>query len=100
MWPSTPLELAYFAENNRYLDDFNAIGFGVTGASQRYYYELGKANTGKLPKGCTDGEFDEISESTFTNTAVAIGNIDGDQTCDIWTINEQKSLVNKVNDVS
>ena len=72
----------------------------MTWASQRYYYKLGKANTGKLPKGCTDGELDEISESTFTNTAVAIGNIDGDQTCDIWTINEQKSLVNKVNDVS
>ncbi|MDX1411394.1 MAG: prepilin-type N-terminal cleavage/methylation domain-containing protein, partial [Nitrospirales bacterium] len=24
-------EVAYFAENNGYVDDFNAIGFGITG---------------------------------------------------------------------
>ena len=33
-------EMAYFAENNTYVDDFNAIGFAVTGSSQLYYYEL------------------------------------------------------------
>ena len=32
-------EIAYFAEYNGYIDDFNAIGFAVTGSSQRYYYE-------------------------------------------------------------
>lgn len=26
-------EIAYFAEHNGYIDDFNAIGFGVTGSS-------------------------------------------------------------------
>ena len=33
-------EMAYFAEKNAYVDDFNAIGFAVTGSSQLYYYEL------------------------------------------------------------
>ncbi|RMH06731.1 MAG: prepilin-type N-terminal cleavage/methylation domain-containing protein [Nitrospirae bacterium] len=91
-------EIAYFAENNTYIDDFNAIGFAVTGSSQRYYYELGKAKSGKLPPGCTASTLDQVSPTGFT--AVAIGNIDGDPTCDVWTINEQKTLVNVINDVS
>lgn len=91
-------EIAYFAENNGYLDDFNAIGFAVSGASQRYYYELGNANSGTLPAGCTASTLDTVSATGFV--AVAIGNIDGDATCDVWTINEQKVLTNVVNDVS
>lgn len=91
-------EIAYFAENNSYIDDFNAIGFGVTGSSQRYYYELGNSSLGSLPPGCTASTLDTVSDSGFT--AVAIGNIDGDQTCDVWTIDEGKTLVNVINDVS
>ena len=91
-------EIAYFAENNKYVDDFNAIGFGVTGASQRYYYELGNSSLGTLPPGCTASTLDSVSGSGFT--AVAIGNIDGDPTCDVWTIDEGKTLVNVTNDVS
>ena len=56
-------EVAYFAENNGYIDDFNAIGFGITGATQRYYYELGKANSGTLPPGCTASALDKVSDS-------------------------------------
>lgn len=91
-------EMAYFAENNSYIDDFNAIGFGVTGSSQRYYYELGNSSLGTLPPGCTASTLDAVSSSGFT--AVAIGNIDGDPTCDVWTIDEGKTLVNVTNDVS
>jgi len=91
-------EIAYFAEHNKYIDDFNAIGFGVTGSSQRYYYELGNSSVGTLPPGCTASTLDTVSASGFT--AVAIGNIDGDATCDVWTIDEGKTLVNVTNDVS
>lgn len=91
-------EIAYFAEHNGYIDDFNAIGFGVSGASQRYYYELGGANLGTLPPGCTASSLDAVSATGFT--AVAIANIDGDATCDVWTINEEKVLTNVTNDVS
>jgi len=91
-------EIAYFAENNGYIDDFNAIGFAVSGASQRYYYKIGKAGSGVLPPGCTASNLDAVSATAFT--AVAIGNIDGDATCDIWTINDQKVLINVTNDVS
>ena len=91
-------EIAYFAENNGYIDDFNAIGFGVSGSSQRYYYELGRASTGELPPGCTASTLDEVSANGFK--AVAIGNIDGDSTCDVWMIDDQKNLKNVTNDVS
>jgi len=91
-------EIAYFAENNGYIDDFNAIGFAVSGASQRYYYKIGKASSGALPPGCTASNLDAVAATAFT--AVAIGNIDGDATCDVWTINDQKVLTNVTNDVS
>jgi len=91
-------EIAYFAEHNNYIDDFNAMGFGITGSSQRYYYELGNSSLGTLPPGCTASTLDAVSASGFT--AVAIGNIDGDPTCDVWTIDEGKTLVNVTNDVS
>jgi len=91
-------EIAYFAEYNGFIGDFNAIGFGVSGASQRYYYELGSANLGTLPPGCTASTLDSVSATGFT--AVAIGNIDGDATCDVWTIDDQKVLKNVTNDVS
>lgn len=81
-------EIAYFAEYNGYVDDFNAIGFSVTGTSQRYYYELGKASSGNLPPGCTASTLDNVTSNGFL--AVAIANIDGDPTCDVWTIDDQK----------
>lgn len=91
-------EMAYFAENNKYSDDFNAIGFAVTGSSQRYFYELGASSSGTLPLGCTASTLDTVSDTAFT--AVAIANIDNDATCDVWTIDEQKTLVNVTNDVA
>ena len=91
-------EIAYFAENNGYIDDFNAIGFAVSGSSQCYYYEIGKSSIGTLPPGCTASTLDQASQNAFV--AVAIGNIDGDSTCDVWTINQDKVLKNVTNDVS
>ncbi len=91
-------EMAYFAENNKYIDDFNAIGFAVTGSSQLYYYELGDSSSGTLPPGCTASTLDHVSQTGFT--AAATGNIDGDSTCDVWTIDDKKTLQNVTNDVA
>ncbi|WP_447970384.1 type IV pilin protein [Nitrospira sp. M1] len=91
-------EIAYFAENNGYIDDFNAIGFAVSGSSQRYYYEIGKSSLGTLPPGCTASTLDQATPNSFV--AVAIGNIDGDTTCDVWAIDQDKVLTNVTNDVS
>ena len=91
-------EMAYFAEKNSYIDDFNAIGFAVTGSSQLYYYELGSSSFGTLLPGCTASTLDNVSDTGFT--AVANANIDGDPSCDVWTIDENKTLLNVTNDVA
>lgn len=91
-------EMAHFAEKNTYVDNFNEIGFSVTGSSQLYYYELGRSHSGTLPPGCTASTLDNVSATGFT--AVATGNIDGDPTCDVWTIDENKTLLNVTNDVA
>ena len=91
-------EMAHFAEKNAYVDDFNAIGFAVTGSSQLYYYELGRSSSGTLPPGCTASTLDNVSDTGFT--AAATANIDGDSTCDVWTIDENKTLLNVTNDVA
>ncbi len=93
-------EMAYFAEYDTYSDNFNAIGFAVTGVLQRYSYKLGENHSGTLPSGCTPSK--EDTESTVSDTeftAVAIGNVDNDATCDVWTIDENKTLLNVTNDV-
>ena len=91
-------ELAHFAEKNAYAENFDAIGFAVMGSSQLYYYELGSGNSGSLPPGCTASPLDNVSDTGFK--AAATGNIDGDATCDVWTIDENKTLVNVTNDVA
>ena len=91
-------ELAYFAEKNTYVADFNAIGFAIMGSSRLYYYELGRSSSGTLPPGCTASTLDNVSQKGFT--AAATGNIDGDATCDVWTIDQNKTLVNVTNDVA
>ncbi len=91
-------EVAYFAEQNSYGDTFTKIGFAVTGSSPRYHYVLGSSTTGAVVGGCTVPASDPPSATGFT--AFAVGNIDGDETCDVWSINQDKALVNVTNDVA
>ncbi len=92
-------EVAYFAERNAYGDDFPSIGFAVTGATSRYHYALGSSTTGAaIPEGCEVPD----TESDFTTgfTVFAVGNIDGDAACDVWSIDQEKRLLNVTNDVT
>ncbi len=88
----------YFAEQNAYGETFSAIGFAVTGPSPRYHYVLGSSTAGAELGGCTVPS----SAPDFTTgfTAFAVGNIDGDATCDVWSIDQNKNLVNSTNDVA
>ena len=95
-------EVIYFAEKNTYGKTFGEIGFSVTtGSSPRYQYMLGaEETTGADPTGCT------VSTTLIHTTdfatgfkAFAVGNIDGDATCDVWSIDQNKDLDNGVNDL-
>ncbi len=91
-------EVVYFAEQDTYGETFNAIGFAVTGSSPRYHYVLGSSTVGAVLGGCTVPATTPDFATGFT--AFAVGNVDGDATCDVWSIDQEKRLVNVTNDVA
>ena len=72
------LEMAYYAENNRY-GKLASIGWVMPSGLTRYTYSL--------------------SYSTTTFLARATGNIDRDATIDEWTINQNSTLTHLVDDL-
>ncbi|WP_447974346.1 type IV pilin protein [Nitrospira sp. Kam-Ns4a] len=97
-------EVSYFGENNAYSNDFGQIGFTIAGSTARYQYSLGGTAIGATTNGCTLPSGIGVQAASGTTppgfTAGAAGNIDNDATCDGWTINDQKSMVNNPNDVT
>jgi len=92
------------------------IGYAITGTPRyTYWYGTGAASPASTPmqfpggvpvvasNGCDPTQAPTApgpvsSSSGFT--AVANGQIDSDATCDIWSINDIKTLTNNVNDVT
>ncbi len=71
----------YHSSNRKYAASLNELGVEVPqGENAQYSYTLE-----------TDG-------NSFTVTAT--GNIDSDETKDVWTINQDKNLINVENDVT
>ncbi len=93
----------YFAEQNVYGETFGQIGFALAGTSEtstaRYRYILGSDAIGAELDGCSLPA-DATTTPSAGFTAFAVGNIDGDVTCDVWSIDQDKNLENSTNDVS
>ncbi|MBF0286542.1 MAG: prepilin-type N-terminal cleavage/methylation domain-containing protein [SAR324 cluster bacterium] len=71
----------YHSSNRKYADSLNELGVEVPqGDNAQYGYTLE-----------TDGNFFMVT---------ATGNIDSDETKDVWTINQDKKLINVENDVT
>jgi len=100
---------SYFAENGTFTVATGAgLGYAPAG-SPRYSFVYGGVaaanviNTGATYASCpgttwTGGTAPAAGATGFT--AGARGNIDGDATCDEFTINDVRILVNNVNDVT
>ena len=100
--------VSYFAENNTYdtgAGGAAALGYAPSG-SPKYTFSYGTNGTRTFNVGSTSASCGGI---TVTNvpaasasgfTAGARGNIDADAFCDEWTMNDKRSLVNDLNDVS
>jgi type IV pilus assembly protein PilA len=103
---------SYFAENNTFtVAQASTLGYAPAG-SPRYSFVYGgiaaanvintgstaAAGTGNCPGTAWVSTNPLATASAFT--AGARGNIDGDTTCDEWTINDVRNLTNTVNDVS
>ena len=91
-------EVAYFGEQNAFSPVFPTIGFVVASTgSQRYSYTVDAGTNvlaGTSVAACATYTGSGTSATGFT--ALATGNIDGDATCDTWTINDVKTLFNGV----
>jgi len=98
---------SYFAENGSFTATSSALGYAPAGSPKYSFLYNGTINTGATSTQCPAGSWVNGSPSTPVPTgsatgftAGAIGNIDGDTTCDEWAINDIRALVNNVNDVS
>jgi len=94
---------SYFAENGTYsVSSAAALGYSPAG-SPKYSFSYGGStiNSGATAATCGGNTTVTPSIATATGfTAGAMGNIDGDTTCDEWVINDIRILTNSLNDVS
>ncbi len=105
-------QLSYFSNGNTYADNncFRLINWAPAGQN-RYDYQCGPGGQGepetnftaKLSCGncpCTNGPTGVPTASSQQGfSAGAIGNIDNDDACDEWDMNDAKLLTNSQNDV-
>ncbi|HUT52557.1 MAG TPA: hypothetical protein VM658_04145 [bacterium] len=93
-------EVSYFGENNTFSGDFSEIYWYPVDETRYAYFLPGDSiqptlgGSYRLPPGRSPA----VSETGFT--VFAAGNIDCDQTLDVWSINDAKKLVNWINDVT
>ena len=93
---------SFFAENGTYSVVPSGLGYSPAG-SPKYTFSYNAATinsvtTATLCNGVTTVVAATASATGFT--AGAQGNIDGDNSCDEWTINDARALINTGNDVS
>lgn len=95
-------QVAYYGEENTYVGGkncFELVNWAPEGHTHYSYYcgrDVIKA-TRKTYGECPAPELIENTKKGFT--MIAVGNIDRDSTCNIWTINDAKNLINVVNDL-
>ena len=95
---------AYFAENNTYAAASQAaVGYSPSGSPKYNFWYGGFSFTPAGSSGtcASTAPSSPIGTATATNfTAAATGNIDGDATCDEWTMDDARHIVNTKNDVA
>jgi type II secretory pathway pseudopilin PulG len=91
----------YKAKNGKYAQTFKELGWKPTGEI-KYKYFLSPQES--MKGGCPSCDYalpagikPNVADDSFT--IVAVSNIDCDPTLDVWSINNQKLLVNDVDDV-
>ena len=94
--------VSYFAENGTYSVLPSGLGYAPAGSPKyTFSYSTTAINTVSTASICNTTTTVITAVSATTGfTAGAQGNIDGDNTCDEWTINDVRALVNTANDVA
>ena len=97
-----------YAQNGTYvITDIGQLGFAPTGTPRySYWFDVSGTPTRIVGGSTATAPCDVNSAPTGVGasgagfTAGARGNIDSDNTCDEWTINDVRALVNTANDVA
>ena len=90
-------EISWYGEHAAFDNSFNAIGWSPDGVCV-YSYSVGGEVSGKNPPDVRSVGTPMAGDSSFS--AYGWGNIDNDQTIDVWHIDEQNNLVNDVDDLA
>lgn len=95
-------QVAYFGEEDVYAGGpncFELVNWAPEGGTRYSYYCGGDSIKATKPRygECPAPEIIENTKKGFT--MIAVGNIDRDSTCNIWTINNDRKLINVVNDL-
>ncbi len=80
------MELSYFYERSKYSNDFDEIGF----IQEKLTTDGGNANY-RI-------EFSDFSPSAFVATATAVVDFDNDGIYNVWQIDHEKNMTEKVKD--
>ena len=93
-------QIAYFGEYNKYSETFDDLNWTPEGTT-RYSYFVGD----DVIQATIGGPYSMPSMAeSFVNDdgfqIVAVGNIDNDDTLDVWIMNDSKNLTNIIDDVS
>lgn len=92
-------EQSSYAENGSFATTFEAMGW-VQYDEARYTYYIGSdviESTKQPPEALPPGVESYVNAEGFR--AVAVGNIDGDPTLDVWVIDHENRLENVINDI-
>jgi type IV pilus assembly protein PilA len=93
-------QVAYLSEFGNYAngeDCFKHLHWIPEGTTRyRYYCGSDKIASTGYKTHCPDHELIDFKEGSFT--LYAVGNIDNDETCDVWTMNDAKELINVKSD--
>lgn len=85
---------SHYAEFEEYSTDFEKIGVVFENQNPRYEFGFASDANPQFKKYCPDCV---VSKDGFK--VVAIGNIDEDETLDIWTIDQDKNLIHLQDDM-
>jgi len=93
--------ISYFGENNTFVATPTQLGYKPAG-TPRYEFSWNATTINSTgAASCTGNTTVLASAASATGfTAGARGNIDSDSTCDEWTMNDLRLLVNQINDVA